>query len=289
MKLLSFLHAGSPSWGALDADDRVVDLRKSAGSVIPTLRQAIAQLGIDGIRSRLQAQPPSEPLGLDEVSLLPVIPDPAKILCVGLNYEAHRLEAKRAETANPTFFVRFASSQTAHGVDLPLPPESVQLDFEGEIAVIIGAGGRRIRQADAWKHIAGYAPYNDASIRDWQYHTTQWTAGKNFEGTGAFGPWMVTRDEIGDGARLELVTRLNGQEVQRGNTEQLIFSIPRLIEYASAIMTLEPGDVIVTGTPAGVGVKREPQLFLKPGDQVEVEVSGIGRLVNRVVAERVAG
>lgn len=181
--------------------------------------------------------------------------------------------------------MRFATSQTAHGKGIPLPPESTQLDFEGEIAVVIGKGGRRIGKANAWEHVAGYAPYNDASIRDWQYHTTQWTAGKNFDGTGAFGPWMVTRDEIADGQRLELVTRLNGEEMQRGNTDQLIFSIPTLINYASTIVTLEPGDVIVTGTPSGVGVKREPQLFMKAGDRIEVEVSGVGRLENRVVKE----
>ncbi|TFZ02551.1 FAA hydrolase family protein [Ramlibacter henchirensis] len=288
MKLLSFEHGGNASWGALDGDRSITDLARCGNSVIPTLREALAQLGVEGIRTRLADQRGAPTIRMEDVRLLPVIPDPAKILCIGLNYEAHRLEAKRAETANPTLFVRFATSQTSHGADIPLPPESVQLDFEGEIAVVIGRGGRRIPERDAWAHIAGYAPYNDASIRDWQYHTTQWTAGKNFDGTGAFGPWMVTRDEIADGARLELVTRLNGTEVQRGNTDQLIFSIPRLVNYISTIMSLEPGDVIVTGTPAGVGVKREPQLFMKDGDRIEVEVSGIARLENRVVKERAA-
>jgi 2-keto-4-pentenoate hydratase/2-oxohepta-3-ene-1,7-dioic acid hydratase in catechol pathway len=288
MKLLSFTHNGTSSWGALDSSDRIVDLRQSAGSLLPTLRDALAQIGLDGIRDRLRAQNASGFLRLDEVSLLPVIPNPSKILCIGLNYEAHRLEAKRAETAYPTIFVRFATSQTSHGADIPVPPESSQLDFEGEIAVVIGRSGRRISQENAWDHVAGYAPYNDASIRDWQYHTTQWTAGKNFDGTGAFGPWMVTREDIPDGARLDLVTRLNGEVVQRGNTDQLIFSIPVLINYASTIMTLEPGDVIVTGTPSGVGVKREPQLFMRAGDRIEVEVSRVGRLTNQVAAERLA-
>lgn len=288
MKLLSFLRDGTPSWGALDADGRIVDLRQSGDSLMPTLRAALAQLGLAGIRRRLDGRRSPESLPLDAVTLLPVIPDPLKIICIGLNYEAHRLEAKRAETAHPTLFVRFATSQTAHGRDIPLPPESTHLDFEGEIAVVIGTGGRLIGEQDAWKHVAGYAPYNDASIRDWQYHTTQWTAGKNFDGTGAFGPWMVTREEVPDGAKLELVTRLNGTEVQRGNTDQLIFGIPRLINYISTVMTLEPGDVIVTGTPAGVGVKREPQLFMKAGDEIEVEVPGIGRLVNRVAAGKSA-
>jgi 2-keto-4-pentenoate hydratase/2-oxohepta-3-ene-1,7-dioic acid hydratase in catechol pathway len=222
------------------------------------------------------------------VKLLPVIPNPEKIVCIGLNYEAHRLEAKRAETQFPTVFPRWPTSQTSHGATIPLPPESVQLDFEGEIALVIGKGGRRISKEASWSHIAGYAPYNDASIRDWQYHTTQWGAGKNFDGTGAFGPWMVTRDEVKDGQRLELVTRLNGEEVQRGNTDQLIFSIPVLINYISSFMTLKPGDVIVTGTPSGVGVKREPQLFMKAGDRIEVDIAGIGRLENTVATENTA-
>ncbi|WP_038208927.1 fumarylacetoacetate hydrolase family protein [Xenophilus azovorans] len=281
MRILSFIHDGRPSWGALENDERVIDL----GFIAPTLREALALGGIAGIRSRLAEADRSRALRFDQVRLLPVVPDPQKIVCIGLNYEAHRLEAKRAETLHPTLFPRWPTSQTAHGADIPLPPESTQLDFEGEIALVIGQGGRRIAKEDAWSHIAGYAPYNDASIRDWQYHTTQWGAGKNFDGTGAFGPWMVTRDEVEDGQRLELVTRLNGEEVQRGNTDQLIFSIPVLIHYISTVMTLTPGDVIVTGTPAGVGVKREPQLFMKHGDRIEVEVIGIGRLENRVCRE----
>jgi 2-keto-4-pentenoate hydratase/2-oxohepta-3-ene-1,7-dioic acid hydratase in catechol pathway len=151
--------------------------------------------------------------------------------------------------------------------------------------VVIGKPGRRIAERDAWSHVAGYAPYNDGSVRDWQAHTTQWTAGKNFTGTGGFGPWMVTRGEIADGQRMELVTRLNGSELQRGNTDQLIFPIPRLLAYISTFTLLEPGDVIVTGTPSGVGFKRTPPVFMRPGDRVEVEVTGVATLVNPVVAE----
>jgi len=284
MRILSYLHRGAAAWGVLESDGRIVDLKQAA----PTLREALGQFGVEGIRTHFSAADRNMRLRLDEVDLLPVIPDPQKIVCIGLNYEAHRLEAKRAETRYPTLFPRWPTSQTAHGVDIPLPPESTQLDFEGEIALVIGKSGRRISKEDAWSYIAGYAPYNDASIRDWQYHTTQWGAGKNFDGTGAFGPWMATRDEIKDGQRLELVTRLNGEEVQRGNTDQLIFSIPTLVNYISTVMTLMPGDVIVTGTPAGVGVKREPPLFMKPGDRIEVEVIGLGRLENRIVAATAA-
>jgi 2-keto-4-pentenoate hydratase/2-oxohepta-3-ene-1,7-dioic acid hydratase in catechol pathway len=166
-----------------------------------------------------------------------------------------------------------------------MPPESTRLDYEGEIAIVIGQGGRRITEADAWQHIAGYACYNDGSIRDWQTATPQWTAGKNFWRTGGFGPWMVTRDEIQDDQRMTLVTRLNGQEMQRTTTDKLIHSIPRQIAHISAFMPLAAGDVIVTGTPGGVGAKRTPPVWMKPGDVVEIEVDAIGVLRNGVRAE----
>ncbi len=286
MKLLSYRTAGHATWGALVDDERVIDLSAVGIAPIRTLREAIDRLGVAGIAERRSQADPAAAVALSSVERLPVVVDPRKILCIGLNYEAHRLEAKRAEVANPTVFARFATSQVGHGAPIVRPTCSEQLDFEGEIAIVIGRGGRKIAKADAWDAIAGYAIYNDASIRDFQYHTTQWTAGKNFDGTGAFGPWLVTRDEIADGEKLEIVTRLNGTEVQRGNTDQLIFSIPTLIEYISTVMTLEPGDVIVTGTPSGVGVKREPPLFMKPGDRVEVEVTKLGLLSNPIVEER---
>ena len=282
MKLLSYELDGVPGWGAL-ADGQVLDLRAATEGRIPTLRAALASLS--PAQMAVLAAQPAPRVPLDRITFLPVIPDPGKVLCIGLNYDAHRREANRDETAVPTVFVRFAASQVGHGQPLVVPRESAKLDYEGEIAVVIGKGGRRIAEADAWQHVAGYAPYNDGSVRDWQAHTTQWTAGKNFSGTGGFGPWMVTREEVPDGARLDLVTRLNGEEVQRGHTDQLIFPIPRLIAYLSTFTPLEPGDVIVTGTPSGVGFKRQPPLYMKPGDVVEVEVSGVGTLVNPVVGE----
>jgi len=283
MKLLSYSFGGASSWGAV-AGNQVVDLQAASGGRFPTLRAALAALPLGEIEALVTASAPRVPL--DAIGFLPVITDPGKILCVGLNYDAHRVEANRDRTASPTLFARFADSQVGHGQPMLVPPESTQFDYEGEIAIVIGRRGRRIAEADAWSHIAGYAPYNDGSIRDWQAHTTQWTAGKNFSGTGAFGPWMVTRGEIADGARMELVTRLNGRELQRGNTDQLIFPIPRLLAYISSFTPLEPGDVIVTGTPSGVGFKRTPPVFMQPGDRVEVEVSGLGTLVNPVAAER---
>jgi 2-keto-4-pentenoate hydratase/2-oxohepta-3-ene-1,7-dioic acid hydratase in catechol pathway len=201
---------------------------------------------------------------------------------VGLNYGEHVRETGREVTESPALFLRVAESQVAHGEAILRPPESACLDYEGEIAIVIGEGGRRISEAKAWDHIAGYACYNDGSIRDWQVATTQWTAGKNFWRTGGFGPWMVSADEIAPGQVMTLVTRLNGQEMQRTTTDRMIHSIPRQIAFISSFMPLAPGDVIVTGTPGGVGNKRNPPLFMKEGDTVEIEVDAIGVLRNSV-------
>jgi 2-keto-4-pentenoate hydratase/2-oxohepta-3-ene-1,7-dioic acid hydratase in catechol pathway len=179
-------------------------------------------------------------------------------------------------------FIRFAESQVGHNQPIMLPPESSHLDYECEIAVIIGKAGRRISEKDSWSHIAGYAPYNDGSVRDWQRHTIQWTAGKNFSKTGGFGPWMMTRDEIKDDEELSIETRLNGTVMQHSTTKHMIFSIPVLIKYISTFTSLQPGDVIVTGTPGGVGWSKKPPRFMVPGDVVEVEIEAIGVLRNPV-------
>ena len=210
---------------------------------------------------------------------------PHQILCIGLNYENHRKETGRDEVANPTVFGRFANSQTGHLSSIVRPKVSTDLDYEGELALVIGKGGRYIQRKDAWGHIAGYACYNEGSVRDYQRHTHQFTPGKNFPNTGAFGPWMVTPDEAGDLGPLRLQTRLNGQVVQDTTISQMIFDIPRQIEYCSAFTRLEPGDVIVTGTPGGVGSRRTPPLWMKPGDVVEVEIDRIGLLRNSVADE----
>ncbi len=282
MKLASFVLRGQPTWGAVTSDG-VVDLGRALGARFPTLRAVLAADALDEVRSDADSRRADAPL--DDVTFLPVIPDPDKIVCVGLNYEEHRIEANREPTDNPALFLRVPGSQVGHGQPIVVPRESTSLDYEGEIAVVIGRGGRRIAERDAWSHIAGYAPYNDGSIRDWQRHTTQWTAGKNFAATGGFGPWMVTRDEIADGEELTLETRLNGVVMQRATTEMMIFRIPTLIRYVSTFVPLLPGDVIVTGTPGGVGFKRNPPVFMKPGDRVEVEVGQVGTLVNPVAAE----
>ena len=280
MKLVSFSVGSRASYGAV-VDGGVVDL----GSRLkyPDLRGLLVAGALEEARRQAAGAKPDH--ALKDLVFAPVIPNPDKIVCVGLNYEEHRVETGRDKTEQPALFLRVAASQVGHGQPMLCPRESTMFDYEGEIAVIIGRGGRRIPQARAYEHVAGYACYNDGSVRDWQRHTVQWTAGKNFVHTGAFGPWMVTADEIPGGTLLTLTTRLNGAEVQRANTEQMIFKIPRLIEYISTFTTLAPGDVIVTGTPGGVGSRRTPPLWMKPGDTVEVEIGKVGKLVNPIAVE----
>ncbi|CAN0627601.1 acylpyruvate hydrolase [Burkholderia multivorans] len=282
MKLVSFSTRQGPSFGVV-RDDSVVDLGKRLGGRYADLKALIAAEAFDEAVQAAQGGQGDYPLS--DVTLLPVIPNPGQIFCVGLNYAEHVKETHRETTEQPVIFMRFPASQVGHGQPMLRPPESRQFDYEGEIAVIIGRGGRRIAEAEAWNHIAGYACYNDGSVRDWQRHTTQWGPGKNFYRTGAFGPWMVTSDEIEPNALMTLVTRLNGQEVQRATTHMLIHGIAKQIAYLSTFTPLAPGDVIVTGTPGGVGAKRNPPLFMKPGDLVEVEVDRIGILSNPIADE----
>ena len=279
MKFLSYSHQGQASWG-LATDAGVVSLSTAQ---YPSLRSALVAGVLEQLGAAAQGRP--DTCALSDITYLPVITDPGKIICIGHNYEEHRIETERDKTENPTVFLRVADSQTGHLQPLLMPPESSHLDYEGEIAVVIGKGGRRIRRDQAWSHVAGYSAYNDGSVRDWQRHTTQFTPGKNFVGTGAFGPVLVTRGEIADGEELSLTTRLNGQVMQHATTAMMIFPIPRLIEYVSTFTPLMPGDVIVSGTPGGVGSRRQPPLWMKEGDWVEIEVSKIGVLRNRVEKE----
>jgi 2-keto-4-pentenoate hydratase/2-oxohepta-3-ene-1,7-dioic acid hydratase in catechol pathway len=274
MKFATFSIAGAVTWGviegetAFDLSGRFADLKAciAAGALGASIGRA-------------------ERHRLADITWLPVIPNPDKILCVGLNYETHRQETGRDVVAYPTIFARFANSQTGHLAPLIRPHVSTELDFEGELAVIIGKPGRHIRPEAAFGHIAGYACYNDGSVRDWQRHTHQFTPGKNFPGTGAFGPWMVMSDDIADLDGLRLQTRVNGAVVQEARLGQMIFDIPHIIAYCSAFTRLEPGDVIATGTPGGVGAKRKPPLWLKSGDVVEVEIDAVGLLRNTVADE----
>ena len=222
---------------------------------------------------------------ISEARFLPLIPRPGALWCVGLNYEDHRLETGRAKAAYPTLFTRFAASLQGHGEALVRPSVSHQLDFEGELAVVIGRSGRHISEDAALDHVAGYACFNDASVRDYQGHSTQFGPGKNFWRTGGFGPFLVTADEVPDPQDLPIETRLNGKVVQQSHTSQMTYPVSELIAYLSRIHPLYPGDVISTGTPSGVGVARDPQLFMKPGDVVEVEIGKVGVLRNEIVDE----
>lgn len=287
MKLLSFIHQGRETWGALVGPDAIVDLGKAMPQY-PTLTDYIAS----GAYLKASADVANKPadVRLADITFLPVIPKPEKIVCAVRNYMDHHQEVlaagmHRELSQEPPIFLRVWRSQVAHGQPIICPKVSDSLDWEGELAVILGKEGRNIAEADAFDHVAGYSCYNDGSVREWQFHAKQIASGKNFEATGGFGPWMVTADEIAPNQQLKMVTRLNGEVVQSSHTGHMIFSIAKLISYASTIFTLVPGDVIATGTPAGVGWSRKPAWFMKPGDVCEVEIEGIGTLVNPIAAQ----
>ena len=287
MKLLSFIHQGRETWGALVGPDAIVDLGKALPQYA-TLTDYIASGAY--LNAQQDVANKTADVKLADITFLPVIPKPEKIVCAVRNYMDHHQEVLAAGmhrdlSEEPPIFLRVWRSQVAHGQPIICPKVSGSLDWEGELAVIIGKEGRNIAEADAFDHVAGYSCYNDGSIREWQFHAKQIASGKNFESTGGFGPWMVTADEIAPNQQLQLVTRLNGEVVQSSHTGHMIFSIAKLISYASTIFTLVPGDVIATGTPAGVGWSRKPAWFMKPGDVCEVEIEGIGTLVNPIAAQ----
>ncbi len=279
MKLISFLNQGVPSYGIVDGDE-VLDLTPILGTRATDLKTLIAK---DLLGAAAEAAKTHQPtLKFSQLELLPVIPNPGQIFCIGLNYGEHVQETGHKVTEAPAIFLRLPESQVAHGQDILRPAESHRLDYEAEIAIVIGKGGRRIQEEDAWDHIAGYSCYNDGSVRDWQVATSQWTPGKNFYRTGGFGPWLVSSDEIAPGQVMHMQTILNGQVLQDTTTDKMIHSIPRQIAYISSFTPLSPGDVIVTGTPGGVGNKRSPQIFMKPGDICEIVVDAIGTLRNGI-------
>ena len=282
MRLMTYEANGSTSFGAV-VGDGVVDLGKAMGGKYADLLSVLEAGALD--EAAKAADGASADHALSDVTYLPVVPNPNKIICVGLNYEDHRIETGREPTGYPVLFPRYANCQIGHGQAMVKPRNSDMFDYEGELAVIIGKAGRHVSREDALGLVAGYSCYNDGSVRDWQAHTHQFMPGKNFTATGGFGPWMVTADEIPDPSTLTLQTRLNGQVVQNANIDQLIFNIPFVISYISSFMELQPGDVIASGTPGGVGMKRTPPLFMKDGDTVEVEISKIGILENPIVNE----
>nr|WP_314362006.1 fumarylacetoacetate hydrolase family protein [uncultured Achromobacter sp.] len=278
MKLISFLDAGRQAWGVVQGPDVVV-----LTHVWPDVIAAL-EAGVDQIAGAAQADGMPR-RSLADLQWLPPVPAPRKILCVGLNYGRHVAEAGRELPAHPSLFVRFADSVVGHGQAVWKPRASDRFDYEGELAVVIGRGGRHIAAADALAHVAGYTCMAENSVRDFQKHNAQVTPGKNFERSGAVGPWLVTADEVGNPSRLQVQSRLNGELMQQGDVSDLIFPIPELIAYISAFTPLSPGDIIATGTPEGVGSSRKPPRFMAAGDTLEVDIPGVGTLVNTVADE----
>lgn len=284
MKLISYLEkSGRESCGLVTGDAAkptgIIDL----GDRYASLRALLADpSGLEYARSRAHEQPSA---AWGDVRLLPVITDPSKILCAGVNYASHIKETGRETPAKPMIFTRFAETQVGANEDMLCPKVSEQFDYEGELAVIIGKRSRYVTPEQAMQRVAGYSCYNDGSVRDWQRHSQQFAPGKNFPKTGAFGPWLVTTDELPDISAQTLKTRLNGEEVQNATLDDLIFNVPELVSYCSSFITLEPGDVLITGTTGGVGAFHKPPLWMKAGDKVEIEISGIGILRNGIVKE----
>jgi len=278
MRIISFATATGPSFGLVSGEG-IVDL----GRRVPYAGiKAVLEAGALAELARHAGAAPD--LALSEVAMLPAVPQERKVLCVGLNYRAHVAEsAGRSVPENPRIFSRMADTIIGHGAPMWRPRNSIQFDYEGELALVIGRPGRHIPAERALEHVAAYTCFNDGSVRDFQKHSV--TAGKNFPHTGPLGPWLVTTDEIPDPAALTLTTRLNGREMQRTSTGDMILSVQELISYISAFTPLSPGDVIATGTPEGVAHARKPPTWMQPGDTVEVEISGIGILRNPVVAE----
>jgi 2-keto-4-pentenoate hydratase/2-oxohepta-3-ene-1,7-dioic acid hydratase in catechol pathway len=279
MRLASFSRGGRAAFGVVQGDG-IVDLSTAE---VPTLRSALTTWGMEGLLERARGGRTVVPL--QGATWLQPIVDPDKIVCVGLNYFEHAKEANLPVPDRPSLFVRFASSQVGHLESVERPRASQQFDYEAELAVVIGRGGRHITEAQATGHVLGYSCFAENSIRDWQMHSRQATPGKNFERSGAFGPWIVTPDEAGPVENMEVIGRLNGREMQHDKAGNMIFSIAQTIAYVSTFATLLPGDVIVTGTPAGVGFTRKPPVWLVPGDRFDVEITGVGVLSNGVVDE----
>lgn len=280
MRLSSIRLDDRPVYGYLDGDEIVVPGDDFLAG-LPTLAHLLAS----GATAQLPAVEPQARVPSVDAVYDPIIPQPGKVICVGINFRAHMNEMGHQEPQYPVLFTRFAASLVGHGQPLIAPTSSDNYDFEGELAFVIGKTAHHVKAADALEHVAGYSCFMDGSLRDYQRHTSQFIPGKNFDRTGAFGPWLMTSDDIPDPAVLRLQTRVNGEVMQSAPIDDLKFDVPKLIEYISSFCVLQPGDVISTGTPGGVGFARDPQVWLKAGDVVEVEVDQIGILRNAVVAE----
>lgn len=298
MRLVTYSNNGEFRTGAMLDDDNILDLNRASGGALPTSMIALLELGDDGMRqarSALEAAASAAKSGasaagiivsrrLPGVRLEAPVPRPGKALAIGLNYRDHAEESGQALPKHPVVFSKVSTCIT--GPDMPVhkPRASNSVDWEAELVFVIGKRGRHIAAADAYQHIAGYMCGNDVSVRDWQFHNPTWMIGKGFDTHGPTGPWVVTSDEV-DPSHLDIKCFVNGEQVQSSNTKHLIFDIPALIAYLSTAFTLEPGDIVFTGTPAGVGVSRKPPVFVKAGDVMRVEIQGLGALENPVIEE----
>ncbi len=280
MKIASFETDGRRTYGVVKGD-AIVEASSGFRKRHPDLR---AVLAADAL-AELAGDADGESIDVASIDYLPTIPNPDKIICVGINYRPHLEEMGRTQPDHPVIFVRFAGSQTGHEQPIVRSRATEQFDFEGELGVVIGRAARHVSRDAAFEYIAGYTCFMDGTARDWQKHTTQFTPGKNFHSSGAMGPALVSRDEVPDVTALLLQTRVNGVVMQEGRLSELIFDIPTLIEYLSTFTELLPGDVIATGTPGGVGAARTPPVWLADGDEVAVDIAGIGVLVNQVRAD----
>lgn len=278
MKIASFLEGGRASYGIVNGDGLI-----DAGARLPQFAE-LGDLLADPTPLEALAHMSAD-IALSAVTLLPPVPASRRIICVGLNYKSHIAETGHETPLHPILFPRYPDSLVGSGTPLVRPKVSERFDFEGELAVIVGKPGRHIAAEHALDHVAGYACFNDGSIRDFQRHTSQFLPGKNFAASGSFGPWLVTPDETGDVNKLSLTTRLNGHVVQQTGIDDLLFGVEALLAYVSQIWEIRPGDVIATGTTGGVGAVRQPPLWMKPGDRVEVEIDRLGTLVNDIVDE----
>jgi len=281
MKIASYLADGKPAFGVVSGDG-VVTMNERLKGRFATLRDALAGGALDEMRRVAAGAKPDHKLS--GLRFLPAIPNPEKILCVGINYKSHAAEHGQEAPKLPNIFTRLVNTLVAHEGEMIRPKVSINFDFEGELAVVMGRAGRHIKVENALEHVAGYTCFCDATVRDFTKYSL--VAAKNFAGTGPLGPWIVTTDEIADPTRLTLTTRLNGQEMQHSGTDMLIHSIPAIIAFCSVFTPLSPGDIIATGTPDGIGAKRNPPLWMKAGDVLEVDISGIGTLRNRIADEK---
>ena len=284
MRLVSFEKAGTATLG-MRAGTGIIDLSVAAPDLPTTWPEVLAGGHLNKVEAAAGNAPAEAVHAADSVTLLAPIPKPPKILCIGLNYVSHAKETDNQIPDYPVVFPRWPTSVTAHGAPMIAPKETEQFDYEAELAIVIGTGGRHIPRETALRHVAGYACFNDGSLRDYQFKSSQWAMGKNFDNSGSWGPDIVTADELPAGCKgLKIGARLNGETVQGSDIDDMIFPIDQIIATLSEVMTLEPGDVIPTGTPPGVGVGRTPPLWMKPGDVVEIDIEKIGVLRNEIVA-----